>query len=474
MTTWKHAGEWTMSLFSWTSFSKMYEDGRDCNPMFFEFKDNISVYYQTEEELERVKQNIVKKVSRDPGFLQKRLTQIEKQLKKDTKELNEINKKLKSRNYNLAQLFSKYCELFRKTIFGMAIDIYFDDILCDKLKHYLTKRLQEINKENKLNEYYSLLTAPIKLTTTQKEELAFLNILLKYKKQKEGLFKKHLKKYSFIPMWFDNLSWNISDLESRAKIFKDEKEVEKRLKELQDEVKNRKQKIRKIIAELKPPREIKEFIQIIQEFAFLRQQGEAQISYHNFHGLKLKEEICNQLDITMKNLKFLTDEEIIKNLKKRSPLLKEIIKERQKYCFMIMKDGKYTIYTGERARKKAQKIKDKIPKEKVFIPKIIKGVVGSIGYVKGKVCVLHGLSDNKKIKAGEIMVVSGTSIEYLSAMHKAAAIIAEIGGITSHAAVVSRELRKPCITRVEHATKIFKDGDLIEVDANKGIVRKLK
>jgi phosphohistidine swiveling domain-containing protein len=48
------------------------------------------------------------------------------------------------------------------------------------------------------------------------------------------------------------------------------------------------------------------------------------------------------------------------------------------------------------------------------------------------------------------------------------------GGICSHAAIISRELKKPCIIGAENATKFFKDGELIEVDANKGIVRKVK
>ena len=59
-------------------------------------------------------------------------------------------------------------------------------------------------------------------------------------------------------------------------------------------------------------------------------------------------------------------------------------------------------------------------------------------------------------------------------MKKAAAIVTDEGGITSHAAIVSRELGIPCVIGTKFATKVFKDGDLIEVDADKGIVRKIK
>ena len=57
---------------------------------------------------------------------------------------------------------------------------------------------------------------------------------------------------------------------------------------------------------------------------------------------------------------------------------------------------------------------------------------------------------------------------------KAGAIVTDEGGLTSHAAIVSRELKIPCIVGTKIATKILKDGDIVEVDAKKGIVRKIK
>jgi pyruvate,water dikinase len=56
-------------------------------------------------------------------------------------------------------------------------------------------------------------------------------------------------------------------------------------------------------------------------------------------------------------------------------------------------------------------------------------------------------------------------------MRKAGAIITDIGGITSHAAIVSREMKKPCIIATKIATQVLKDGDLVEVDADNGVVR---
>ena len=66
-----------------------------------------------------------------------------------------------------------------------------------------------------------------------------------------------------------------------------------------------------------------------------------------------------------------------------------------------------------------------------------------------------------------------TRPEYLPLMEKAAAFITDAGGVLSHAAIVAREMKKPCIIGTKIATKILKDGDLVEVDAERGTIRKL-
>ena len=95
------------------------------------------------------------------------------------------------------------------------------------------------------------------------------------------------------------------------------------------------------------------------------------------------------------------------------------------------------------------------------------------GLVRGKVRILMDPHDFNKMKIGDILVAPMTSPEYIMAMRKATAVITDAGGMTCHAAIVSRELGVPCIVGTKIATKVLKDGDLVEVDAEKGIVRKL-
>lgn len=103
--------------------------------------------------------------------------------------------------------------------------------------------------------------------------------------------------------------------------------------------------------------------------------------------------------------------------------------------------------------------------------KILAGRVACQGYAKGIARIVLGQEDFPKFKEGEILVTGMTRPEFVPLMKKAAAIVTNEGGITCHAAIVSRELGKPCIIGTQKATHVIKDGDLIEVRANHGTVR---
>ncbi len=74
---------------------------------------------------------------------------------------------------------------------------------------------------------------------------------------------------------------------------------------------------------------------------------------------------------------------------------------------------------------------------------------------------------------GEILVTSMTRVEFVPLMHRAKAIITDEGGITTHAAIVSRELGVPCIIGTKRATKLLKNGDRVQLDLEQGTVKKI-
>ncbi|MEK7083950.1 MAG: PEP-utilizing enzyme [Patescibacteria group bacterium] len=107
-------------------------------------------------------------------------------------------------------------------------------------------------------------------------------------------------------------------------------------------------------------------------------------------------------------------------------------------------------------------------------PGVIQGQCGAPGKATGTVRIVQKehISETKMSET-DILVCDVTSPEYLPLMQKAAAIVTNRGGILSHAAIVSRELGKPCVVGTGHATEILKEGEMIEVDAERGIVKKI-
>lgn len=146
-----------------------------------------------------------------------------------------------------------------------------------------------------------------------------------------------------------------------------------------------------------------------------------------------------------------------------------VLKERSKHYVYYG----FNIYTGVTVRDFANKESLVIYEEK---PKAFNQVTGQIakkGLVQGKVRVLNFKKEIPLLKKGEILVTSMTTPDYLPAMYNAVGFVTDEGGITCHAAIVARELGKPCVIGTKFATQIFKTGDMVELDANKGIVKKI-
>lgn len=109
-----------------------------------------------------------------------------------------------------------------------------------------------------------------------------------------------------------------------------------------------------------------------------------------------------------------------------------------------------------------------------ILPTMITGTVACAGKATGKVRIAYTSDDLKNFTDGDVIVSSSTSPNLTPFLKRAGAIVTDEGGIASHAAIISRELQKPCIIGTKIATKVLKNGDLVEVDADNGRVSILK
>jgi len=212
---------------------------------------------------------------------------------------------------------------------------------------------------------------------------------------------------------------------------------------------------------------------IAQEFMYIKG-----LRLETLYGMcaqwsRLLTEISHRIGIKKDLLYYSSVEELyLWLLKKKIPKV-NILKERKKFCVWVAKSG-YTqvIYSGARAKKylDIHAVKEKSDYNEVLN---IHGTVASAGYAKGRAKIVNKAEEMGKINTGDIMISIATNPTLLPAMKKASAFVTDEGGITSHAAIVAREFKKPCIIGTKIATKVLKDGDWVELDTKKGDVHKV-
>jgi phosphohistidine swiveling domain-containing protein len=150
------------------------------------------------------------------------------------------------------------------------------------------------------------------------------------------------------------------------------------------------------------------------------------------------------------------------------------VREKNRTNYVLGKFNNWKLITG----KKAARIFDRFSEYESRNSEV-RGQIANKGYYEGIVKIInfdHNSDIEKeslRFEEGAVLVTGSTIPQMMVAVMRAGAIVTEEGGIASHAALVSRELNKPCIIGTRIATKVLKNGDLVKVDANKGTVTKL-
>ncbi|MFA6406461.1 MAG: PEP-utilizing enzyme [Patescibacteria group bacterium] len=200
----------------------------------------------------------------------------------------------------------------------------------------------------------------------------------------------------------------------------------------------------------------------------LRRQGEG--IFQILLGKVLKE-IVRRFGVKVKDWFFYNFQEAqaLFQGRKVSP---KVIAQRQKGYALLKMNGRSELLIGKDFKKAWQLVKSLTQEDK----KELRGQSAYPGRVKGKVELIQhntrSLTDKvKRFKKGNILVTEMTTPATIVACKKASAIVTDEGGVLCHAAIISREFKKPCIVGTKQATQILKDGDLIEVDANEGLVK---
>lgn len=205
----------------------------------------------------------------------------------------------------------------------------------------------------------------------------------------------------------------------------------------------------------------------------LNQLGSEYLSIFSAETKNILSNISKKMSINYDDLLFLLPNEII-DFKNKGNKLKEIIERRKKKNAVVYTDADNSVKIIDDPASIEVWSKKFLPKRYSGRVKKINGQIGYEGKVSGRVVIIRSKEDFHKMRKGLIIVAPMTTPEYVLIMQKSGAIITDMGGVLSHATIVSREMKKPCIIGTKIATQVLKDGDFVEVDANSGIIRIIK
>ena len=343
-----------------------------------------------------------------------------------------------------------------------------DSLLGFSEANWFLEYLAKYSERESTDEMLNILREPTHRTFVNKAHLIVLEAacLKAENKNINKLLDKLVKEYYWIENNYLKAEPKTREqfLEEINHVGDDCKNYEEELNRVDDNLKKKEEVYKKI----KASKLTKAFIQLADDFTFIqdyRKQVVLRLNHFIFPYLK---ELAKRLNFDQELIFYFTPFEL-KDFIKEPDKFVDLVKERQKGCAVVYNKDGYAVFT--RAELEGIDLSNFFKDYEGI--KEVKGAPASPGKVQGPVKVILGSDQFSNFVEGDILITNQTTPDFVPLMKKAKAIIAEQGGITSHAAIVSRELGIPCVVGVKDAMRIFKDGEQVEVDASVGIVRKL-
>ena len=455
--------------------------GRAYKKIMSIFKGYHLWFYFGEKDSYQLGEHLTNKYVKNPEFAtltNKRIVEWSDKLRTFADKLPQENLS-KLSNQELWEHYQKHDQIHTKYYqwgwLPVAVDMFHGN-LTQRAKQYL----RSINiTEYKVNEYLVTLTQPRKKSLIQLEQEEFSKIAEKIQKNKgkfssaiNSQIKKHYQKYFYVKfLWIgkegvNDLDYYVDDLKRFLKSGDKAGQILKKLNVDQKKILSARQKL---IKKLKITGTWLTLFNNWGNFMVTKIYRRYAQIYAIYRMQPILKEIAKRLKITVKQVNFMILSEVKKALL-QNKISRAELKERTRFCVHYIEKDIEKVFVGAKAKKLFSQIKQK---DLSNITEI-KGQTGCVGKATGIVKIIIRPKDMAKMNKGDILVSIATDPDIVTAMKKAAAIVTEQGGVTSHAAIVSREMNIPCLIGTKIATKVLKDGDKVEVDATKGIVKIIK
>ena len=285
--------------------------------------------------------------------------------------------------------------------------------------------------------------------------------------------KTKLSQHEFQFSWMKNVGFFgdfFSDEYYRNRLNKIEpRAAKKQLEHIANERRARLADFKRVLKKHKADKFLCNLMLAINEAIFYRSFRSEQFYQSSKYLTNLIKAVAVRLGLDdYKDVFYLIPQEVIDLLKKNHLANQPSITERKIGVIIITNYDKYIIVEGNKAKTMAAQISVGSGSSSE-----LKGQIAYPGYAEGVASIVKSPADFGKVQPGDILIAMSTQPNYVQVLEKAAAFVTEEGGVLCHASVVARELKKPCIIGTQIATSVFKDGDMVEVDADHGVVKKI-
>lgn len=467
------------------------------------YDNNYGALCVVKSEFDKISQEIINKFLDNPDSGDRYNALVEdKHLKlfNATENLVKINLSSLS-NRELLDIYNKNLKIYEdvhRMHWIQTTSDFGDNLLSKYLLDYLKAKVD--SKKYSIGDIFSILTTPLEESYAVKEYKELLEIfkaiynkreLKKYFKNTEtriivenlaefdvkidNKINQHVKKWGWMGYGLVGPAWGKDYfIDLLCSFARQGSNPQKLLEKQQAEKDELRAKQKKLFEELIRIDQVHlRFFKIAQGLVYSKGIRKDSI-FKYFYALEnFYKEICRRFYLSMSQVRYLYHHEF-KNLLLNNRFDVDLLNSRRKYS-IYYSTGHYSkdlLLEGDKARKFIKRLS--IIKENIENIKLLQGDCASSGRARGEVTLVNTVEDIKKMKEGNVLVSIATNPNLVSAIKKSAAIVTDIGGITCHAAIISRELGIPCVIGTRIATKVLKDGNVVDVDATHGKVTIIK
>ncbi len=451
------------------------------------FKGNMMFAFQDSKAHEQAGQKIASRIEKNPLMYRRLVKQEEifgNKLVKFTKLAGQQTNS-KTSNRRLYEWYTQYEKMYKNVYATYGSVWTMEDHLVAKLYDIVHKRWQDGSKiSNTLN---SLTKQPLAMVATI-ERQAILKMAVKIlsssgllklvqsgsleniKKNKilHKLISTHEKNFFWITRDYEDPILTYDDIVKKLQIILKEDPV-KQQKELNDRLSGDLRERKKLEKELKLNKKELALFASMRDAANLKEQRKKFVSQSLYYFDPVLNEISKRLFLTVKQVRFFRTSDVYEALVKNKDLTSEL---NERFNLSVWHSS--TNGTKVTVGKEAQKIFDEFCQVDKNASEFT-GMPVSPGVARGPAKIVLNPNECDKVNKGDIIVSVQVVPSFSTAIIKSAGIVCDGGhGITSHPATLSREAGVPCVIQTRFVREVVKDGDVLEVDGYKGIVKIIK